>query len=194
MPELVRTILEAVLAAPTACNFQPQRILLIDDDNSRTALNRVMHSRYYVPLAFLVCYDRRECWVRPMDAKSSGEIDAAIVTTHMMLQAADLGLGSIWVMYWDPERLKQEFRLSEHLEPVSLLIVGHKSSAGRPCKGHLSSKTWKTSCFEIWRIVKKSGRNHKNMASPGEIVHELYFPAHETQGQFLHEAVIPEGI
>ena len=46
-------------------------------------------------LAFLVCWDRRESWVRPADGKSSGEIDAAIVTAHMMLQAADLGLGSI---------------------------------------------------------------------------------------------------
>ena len=59
--KLVRKILDAGLAAPTACNFQPQRILVIDDDASRTRLNRVVPSRSYVPLAFLVCYDRREC-------------------------------------------------------------------------------------------------------------------------------------
>ena len=140
-PELVRTILDAGLAAPTACNFQPQRILVIDDDASRAALNRVALSKYPVPLAFLVCYDRRDCWVRPMDGKSSGEIDAAIVTTHMMLQAADLGLGSIWVMFWDPVRMKQEFGLPEVLEPVSLLIVGHKAPDAYPRKGHLSSKS-----------------------------------------------------
>lgn len=139
--ELVREILAAGLAAPTACNFQPQRIKVIDDDASRAALGRVVPSRYYVPLAFLICFDRRECWVRPMDGKASGEIDAAIVTTHMMLQAADLGLGSIWVMYWDPERMKQEFSLDENLEPAALLIVGHKAAEAHPKKGHLTSKS-----------------------------------------------------
>lgn len=140
-PELVQTILEAALAAPTACNFQPQRILVIDDDDSRAALSRGISSGVYVPLAFLVCYDRRDCWVRPVDGKVSGEIDAAIVTTHMMLQAADLGLGSIWVMNWDPVRMKQEFGLQEHLEPVALLVVGHKTANARPKKGHLTSKS-----------------------------------------------------
>ena len=137
---LVETILRAGLAAPTACNFQPQRILVIDDDDRREKLNRVVPSRYYVPLAFLVCYDRTECWVRPMDGKTSGEIDASIAATHMMLQAADLGLGSIWVMYWDPARMKAEFDLPEQIEPVALLIVGHKAASAQPRKGHLTRK------------------------------------------------------
>ena len=140
-PELVQTILEAGLAAPTACNFQPQRIKVIQSDADRAALSRVVSSRYDVPLAFLVCYDRRACWIRPMDGKSSGDIDAAIVTTHMMLQATELGLGSIWVMYWDPVKMKQEFSLSEDLEPVALLIVGHKSPEAAPRKGHCISKS-----------------------------------------------------
>ena len=82
-PELVQTILEAGLPAPTACNFQPQRIKVIQSDADRAALSRVVSSRYDVPLAFLFCYDRRACWIRPMDGKSSGDIDAAIVTTHI---------------------------------------------------------------------------------------------------------------
>lgn len=71
------------------------QILVIDDDRKRQQLARVVPGRYYTPLAFLVCYDTTKCWKRPMDGKSSGEIDAAIVTTHMMLQATDLGLGTI---------------------------------------------------------------------------------------------------
>lgn len=138
---LVDQILAAGLAAPTACNFQPQRVLVIDDDDGRRRLNCVIPSKYFVPLALLICYDSRECWVRPMDGKASGEIDASIVATHMMLQAADLGLGSIWVMYWDPARMKQEFSLPEHVEPVALLITGHKAQDAHPRKGHLTSKS-----------------------------------------------------
>ena len=134
-------IIEAGLAAPTACNNQPQRILVIQNEEGREKLNRVVPSKYYVPLAFLVCVDKRECWVRPMDGKSSGDIDASIVTTHMMLECTELGLGSIWVMYWDPEKMKQEFALEPHIEPVALLIAGYKAEEAYPRRGHMVSKS-----------------------------------------------------
>ena len=113
----------------------------MNDDESRRKLNNVVPSRYYVPIAFLVCYDKDECWIRPQDRKSSGEIDASIVATHMMLAMTDLGLGSIWVMYWDPDKMKMEFHLGENIEPVALLIAGYKAENAHPRKGHLESKT-----------------------------------------------------
>ena len=133
-------ILEAGLSAPTACNNQPQRILTVNDDETRRRLNNAVPSRYAVPAAFLICYDRRACWVRPFDGKMSGEIDASIVATHMMLEATALGLGSIWVMYWDPEKIKKEFRLDDGIEPVALLVVGYKSENAKPRPGHTASK------------------------------------------------------
>ena len=51
--EAIDQILAAGMAAPTACNFQPQRILVIDDDLKRQQLARVVPSRYFTPLAFL---------------------------------------------------------------------------------------------------------------------------------------------
>lgn len=139
-PEKIEKILMAGIAAPTACNNQPQRILLINDDERREKLNRVIPSRSYVPVAFLVCYDESESWIRPMDGKNSGEIDAAVSATHMMLEATDLGLGSIWVMYWDPEKMKQAFLLSDSIIPAALLIVGYRAKTAVPRKGHLERK------------------------------------------------------
>lgn len=138
--EALDQILDAALAAPTACNNQPQRILVIADDESREKLSRAVPLRYHVPAAFLVCYDETACWVRPFDRKSSGDIDASIVATHMMLEATDLGLGSIWVMYWDPQKVKEEFALPEHIVPVALLIVGHRGGNAAPRKGHFVSR------------------------------------------------------
>lgn len=139
--EIINQIIEAGIAAPTACNFQPQRILIIDDEKGRQKLNRVVPSKYYVPVAFLICYNRQECWTRPADGKSSGDIDASIVTTHMMLEATELGLGSIWVMSWEPQKMKSEFELDDDLEPVALLIVGYKSEKAAPRAGHLKRKS-----------------------------------------------------
>ena len=103
-------------------------------------LECVVPSKYYVPLAFLVCYDKNVCWTRSFDEKPSGEIDASIVTTHMMLEATDLGLGSIWVMYWNPETMKKEFELPDQYEPVALLITGYAEENVEPHKGHFIRK------------------------------------------------------
>jgi nitroreductase len=46
------------------------------------------------PLAFIVCADTEKAFRRPMDGKSMSDIDASIVTDHMMLAATDLGLGT----------------------------------------------------------------------------------------------------
>lgn len=138
--EKIDLILDAALAAPTACNRQPQRILVINDAESREKLHRAVPGNYAAPLAFLVCYDKRECWVRPFDGKPSGDIDASIAATHMMMEMTALGLGSIWVMHWDPNNMKHAFGLDEHTEPVALLVCGYKTEDARPRKGHLESK------------------------------------------------------
>lgn len=145
--ELIDKILEAGLSAPTACNFQPQKIKFLHTDDDRIKLNRVVPSRFYVPAAFLICYDKAACWTRKYDQKSSGEIDASIVTTHMMLEATNLGLGSIWVMYWDPESVKSEFGIPEQYEPIALLIVGYPDQTVEPHKEHFLRKDIKDILF-----------------------------------------------
>ncbi len=75
-----------------------------------------------------------------MDGKASGDIDASIVATHMMMEATELGLGSIWVMYWNPEKMKAEFELEDEIEPTALLIVGYKSEKAKPRQGHITRK------------------------------------------------------
>ena len=139
--EILKKIIEAGISAPTACNFQPQKIKVINSDADREKLNRVVPSKYYVPAAFLVCYDKSKCWTRKFDGKTSGEIDATIVTTHMMMEATSLGLGSIWVMYWNPDTMKTELEISEQYEPVALLIVGYADKSIHPHKEHFLRKS-----------------------------------------------------
>ena len=147
--EKIDRIIAAALAAPTACNRQPQRILIIDNEESRQRLHNVIPGKFVSPLAFLICYDRNVCWVRPMDGKSSGDIDASIVTTHMMMEMTDLGLGSIWVMNWDPVKMRKEFNLADHLEPVALLVAGYKGENAIPRRGQLESRPMEEIFFTI---------------------------------------------
>ena len=55
------------------------------------------------------------------------DIDASIITDHMMLAATEQGLGSVWICYFDPKVVKQEFKLPDELEPVNILAIGYAS-------------------------------------------------------------------
>lgn len=138
--EVIEKILRAGQIAPTACNYQPQRIFVIQSDEALQKLKKCTTSHFNAPLALLVCFDKNECWKRGYDGKSSGDIDASIVCTHMMLEAAELGVGSTWVMHYIPEAVKTEFELPDNLESVALLVMGYPAEDIKPSPLHFNKK------------------------------------------------------
>lgn len=131
---VIEQILMAGNAAPTAHNNQPQEIIVVHSPEGLETLKKCTECHYNAPLAFIICYDKDKCWKRSYDNKSSGEIDASIVATHMMLEAADLDIGSTWIMYFIPEAVRVEFELPDNIEPVAVLIMSYTD--GEPSKEH----------------------------------------------------------
>lgn len=140
--EKITAILRAGQAAPTACNKQPQRVLAIQSPESLEILKKCTRAHFGETLAIITCYDREDCWER-WDGKLSGEIDTSIVTTHMMLAAYELGIGSTWVMDFIPEAVEVEFGLPESWVPVSLLMMGYPAEDVRPSPMHGARKELK---------------------------------------------------
>ncbi len=134
--EKLERILEAGRVAPTACNKQPQRVVVIDSPSSVAKMRMCTGSHFGAPAGLLVCYDKTECWVRDYDGKPSGEVDASIVATHMMLEAAELGIGTTWVMHFIPEAVRCEFELLDNIEPVALLVMGYPADDVSPSPMH----------------------------------------------------------
>lgn len=135
--ETLDAILKVGMYAPTAKNLQPQRVLVLTEQEQLEALDGCTGCRFGAPAALLVCYDKDACWKRERyDAKPSGETDAAIVTTHMMLEAASLGVGTTWVMHFDPDAVRRTFALPEHYEPAALLVMGYPAPDALPSPMH----------------------------------------------------------
>lgn len=130
--EKLDLILEAGRVAPTAVNYQPQRILVIENEDSLAKLKSCTPYSFNAPLALLVCYDSTVSWKRSHDNEDMGTVDASIVTTHMMLQAQELGLGSTWVGHFKPDIMRETFELPEYLVPVVLLPLGYPSRDSEP--------------------------------------------------------------
>lgn len=138
--EAIEKILRAGQAAPTACNRQPQRIFVIESEDGLAKFRKCTNAHHNAPLAILVCFDKDECWIRDYDGKASGDIDASIVCTHMMLEAANLGVGSTWVMHYIPEAVKVEFELPDNLESTALLVMGYPAEGVTPNPLHYKMK------------------------------------------------------
>ena len=134
------SILQAGHIAPTGCNNQPQRILVINSTEGLEKLKKCTKCHFNAPAAMLVCYNKNECWVRKYDGKNCGVSDACIVTTHMMLQAAVIGVGSTWVMHFDPAAMCKEFNIPEYIEPVALLTLGYPAEDAEPLDLHFKTR------------------------------------------------------
>ena len=122
--EKLDLILEAARVAPTAANLQPVRLIVVQEKEGLAKIEKAANI-YNAPLAVIVCADHSTAWTRPFDKKQTGDIDASILTDHMMLQASELGLGTVWVCYFKPDILSQEFNLPANLEPVNILVIGY---------------------------------------------------------------------
>ena len=137
---VIDKILEAGHKAPTGCNYQPQRILVLNTDASIAKLKNCTKCHFHAPTAMLVCHNKNESWVRPYDSALSSPVDAVIVTTHMMLAAQNQGVGTCWVMHFDPNAMRESFCIPESVEPVALLVMGYPSEDAKPLDMHFATR------------------------------------------------------
>ena len=138
--EVIDTILAAGHKAPTGCNYQPQRILVLNTDTAMEQLRKCTRSHFSAPTAMFVCHETAESWKRPYDVALSSPVDAAIVATHMMLAAHNAGVGCCWVMHFDPGAMRETFRIPETVQPVALLMLGYPTQDAKPLPLHFRSR------------------------------------------------------
>lgn len=141
LPEKVlEKILHAGHLAPTGCNYQPQRILVLNTDESMEKLRTCTKCHFGAPTALLVCHNTAESWVRKYDGALSSPVDAVIVATHMMLAAHNEGVGCCWVMHFDPAAIREAFGIPAGVEPAALLVLGWPAENARPLPLHFQTR------------------------------------------------------
>lgn len=64
----INKILAAGHKAPTGCNYQPQRILVLNNDESIEKLRGCTKCHFNASTAMLICHNRDESWQRVYDA------------------------------------------------------------------------------------------------------------------------------
>lgn len=139
-PEKIEAILEAGRLAPTAKNLQEQHIYVLQSEEMLAKIDEVTPCRYNAPTVLVVAFDKNNVFTYPGDKKDSGAEDASIVTTHMILAAADEGVDSCWVNFFDPEKAAEALGLPENEEVLMLMDLGYAAEGAGPLANHDSRK------------------------------------------------------
>ncbi len=120
-------VLEAARLAPTADNRQPFQLVVLRTEGRREELKQIYRKDWFVqaPLVIGACGVPGLNWVRKQDGKNYNDVDVAIVMDHLILAAADLGLGTCWVAAFDPAAARRILQLPPEVEPVAFTPLGY---------------------------------------------------------------------
>jgi nitroreductase len=139
--EKLQCILEAARLAPTAANRQPIQLIVLHTAGREAEIGRIYHQPWFVqaPIIIAVCAIASQAWVRESDRFNARLIDAAIVADHLILAAANLGLGTCWIAAFNGEAARSVLRLPAEAEPVIFTPLGYPAdSAGQKIRKPLA--------------------------------------------------------
>ena len=130
--ERLALVLEAGRLAPSACNSQPWRFVVLEGEQVpplRAAYDREWFTS--APAVIIVGCDHEGSWHRA-DGKDFGDIDCAIALDHMTLAAAALGLGTCWIGAFKPQPLRALPPFEGRYEPVAMTPIGYPDQLPPP--------------------------------------------------------------
>jgi nitroreductase len=134
-------ILEAGRLAPSAKNLQPTRIWVVKSEEALARLHTV-HPCYGAPVVLIVGCRNEEAWIRETDGVNAAKTDAAIVLTHLMLTATDMGLANMWIWDFDPRKIREVLPETREHGVYALLAIGYPAEGeGKPTELHAVRKS-----------------------------------------------------
>jgi nitroreductase len=127
-------VLEAARLAPTAANRQPIQLIVMHTAGRQEELGQIYRRPWFVqaPLLVAICAISSQAWVRESDRFNARLIDAAIVADHLILAAANQGLGTCWVAAFNVEVARNVLGLPADAEPVIFTPLGYPADLPGP--------------------------------------------------------------
>lgn len=125
--EVINRILEAGRMAPSACNLQPFKFIVVTS-HEKLALVRDSYRRewfHHAPHILIIVGQKDKAWVRSYDGYNSIETDVAIAMTHIILAAENEGVGTCWIEAYDPAKLRQALELGDNQVVFAITPLGY---------------------------------------------------------------------
>ena len=134
--EKLMTCLEAARLAPSACNSQPWRFIVVDDRELRDRLCDAAFGGIYSMNAFcktapviVVVISEKSKFLARIGGMFRGTqyclIDVGIACEHFVLQAEEMGLGTCWIGWFDEAAVKSVLSIPARKKIDILIAVGY---------------------------------------------------------------------
>ncbi len=126
--EEVYELLDAGRLAPSACNKQPWKFIVVSEADNLKKIAETYPREWFakVPMLIVICGEHAEAWKRTAtDNKDHTDIDVAIAVDHITLRAVELGLATCWICAFNPNEIAKILKLPIGTEPVAILSVGY---------------------------------------------------------------------
>lgn len=126
--EKLDILLKAAMAAPSAVNSQPWEFVVVTDNETLGKLRSVLLlGKYMAPAAIAVCANQGQA--RNPASRFFWEQDCAAAMENILVAAAGLGLGSVWIGVHPVKVLKAGVRrvlgVPRTVEVLGLAYIGY---------------------------------------------------------------------
>lgn len=131
--EKLLRVLEAARLAPSAANRQPWHFIVVRDPEVKEKLGKAYPREWFVkaPVIIVACADPTVAW-RRRDGEEYWKVDLAIAMEHLVLAAANEGLGTCWIAAFDERAVKEALGIPEHIRVVALTPLGYPAEEKGP--------------------------------------------------------------
>jgi len=122
---------EALRLAPSACNFQPWRFILVQNELLRSDLAKACCNQNWMaqaPLIVVGCGLPQNAYKTMASHYNSIEVDLAIALDHLSLAATAEALGTCWIGAFDETAVKKLLTIPDDHRVIAIMTVGHPKS------------------------------------------------------------------
>lgn len=126
--DVLERIIEAGRLAPSACNIQPWKFLVISSPGKLEKVRACYHREWFkeAPHILVAVGDKEQAWKRSSDGYNSIETDVTIAMTHMILAAENEGVGTCWIANYNPSILREALNLEETQVVYCITPLGYQ--------------------------------------------------------------------
>ena len=136
--EKILQCIEAARMAPSACNSQPWKFIVINDAElkkkvAQTTANRLLPLNHFTIQApiHIVLVNEGSNFTATLGNKIKNRnfslIDVGIAAEHFCLQAAELGLGTCMIGWFNEKELKSLLNIPNSKRPELIITLGYSA-------------------------------------------------------------------
>jgi nitroreductase len=154
----INYILEAARLAPSACNAQPWKIIVVDNVDIKNKIadatsNRVLGMNHFTkqaPVHFVVVEENANftssfgSWAKK---KHFPHIDLGILAEHICLAATEQGLGTCMVGWFDEKKVKNILGIPQSKKAVLIITLGYSAQSSREKRRKNLSEIISWNCY-----------------------------------------------